>query len=363
MVRKPAKIQAPRWQYAGEGQAAREALAWWGTHLPARLAAAATLGLLLLLGASARGQTDLGGQRVGTSSGVFLKIPLDARSASMASAVSSCAEGPASIFTNPAGLGTVEGFSWCFCAVDYTAGIPVGAASAALPLPSAGITVGAALAGLSTSMEETDEFHPLGTGREFSYGAWALSLSAAKAMTDKLTFGLTVRGYYEALAREIGGPQLWGFMVDTGALYEIGYRHARIGLAVNNFGPDIRPSGEYTSRRNGSRVEYSSFSPPAFFRFGVSMDPYSSENLETLVSVEMGHPADHREVLRVGAEARFSGRIHLRAGYDFSADELKLHAGAGISLRLGDKEARIDYAFSEGGYFGDIHRWSVAVGP
>jgi hypothetical protein len=304
-------------------------------------------------------QTDLGGQRVGTSSGAFLKIPLEARGSSLAGATCAWVSGPAAIFWNPAGLGIKNERGVLFTGIDYTAGIPAGSAAVAWPFEPLGGAIGIGLAGLTVDMDETDEYHPLGTGRGFSYRTWTIMLGASSALTDKLSFGATTKLFHESIATELDGPQLNAWLIDAGATYFVGYRDARIGIALSDFGPDLRARGKYTSHRNGAQIRYTSFSPPTLFRFGCSIDPYRSALWTTMAAIEIGHPADNREILRAGAEAVFRQVIALRAGYDFSADALKLHAGFGARVRLGEQLLRVDYAYADGGSFGGVHRWTL----
>jgi hypothetical protein len=188
-----------------------------------------------------------------------------------------------------------------------------------------------------------------------------LILAGSRALTDKLSFGLSAKLFREELGTEVGGPQLTTWLMDAGAIYFVGYRDARIGLALTNFGPDLEPSGSYTSHRNGAQVSYDSFSPPTFFRFSLTIDPVHTEHWVGLTMIEIGHPADNREVFRLAAELGYRERFFLRSGYDFSADVLKLHAGLGARVRMGGRVVQADYAYAVGDYYGDIHRWSMGV--
>ena len=325
-----------------------------------RLRACVVAGLALaLIVPGVAAQTDLGGQRVGTSSGEFLKIALDARGAAMACAACAYASGPAALFWNPAGLGLERQRGVLVSGIDYPAGIPVGAVVVSLPFGPLRGNIACGLAGMSVTMAETDEFHPLGTGRDFTCSTWTLTAGASRAFTDKLSFGLALKGYHEALGTEVGGPETTSWLLDAGAIYFVGYRDARIGIALCGFGPDLRPGGSFSSRRTAADIRYTSFSPPTIFRFGCSVDPWQSGPWKTLAAVEVGHPADNREVLRAGGEVSYNDLLALRAGYDFSADALKLHGGFGARVRLGESLLFVDYAYSDGGYFGGIHRWTL----
>ncbi len=330
-----------------------------------RTARCAAAGLTVAIAALALGgaaaQSDLGGQRVGTSSGVFLKLPIDARSSAMAGATSGYVSGPAALFSNPAGLSVDQQRGAHFTMLQLPADIPAAAAAVALPFAAIRGALGLGLTAVGAEMDETDEYHPLGTGRTFTYSAVALHLGAARALTDKLSFGVTAKLFREGLGPEVGGPELTTWLVDAGAIYFVGYRDARIGLALSNFGPDLTPSGHFVSRRNGAEVRYDSFSPPTFFRFSLAIDPIHTENWLGVMVLEIGHPADNQEVLRMGGELSYMQRLFARCGYDFTADALKLHAGLGARVRMGAQLFDVDYAYAAGDYYGDIHRWSLGL--
>jgi len=317
--------------------------------------------LVLALAPGVAAQSDLGGQRVGTSAGTFLKIPVDARASAMAGATSSYVSGPVALFSNPAGLGISRERGASFTAARLPADIPAGGAAVALPCAPLHGWLGVGVSALGVTMDETDEFHPLGTGREFSYTAMTLILGGSRALTDKLSFGVSAKLFREELGPEVGGPQLTSWLMDAGAIYFVGYRDARIGLALSNFGPDLTPSGSFVSRRNGARVRYDSFSPPTFFRFSLTIDPIHTERWVGVTILEIGHPADNREVVRMAAELGFRQVLFLRSGYDFTADVLKFHAGLGARVRMGARVVQADYAYAAGDYYGDIHRWTLGV--
>lgn len=304
-------------------------------------------------------QTDLGAQRVGTASGTFLKIAVDAQGAGMAGAAGSFMTGAGALFWNPAGLGITPHRELLVSAVDYTADIPIGAISFSHPVGPYGL--GVAFTGLRTSVMETDEYHPLGTGREVSYNAWTLALGASRGLTDKLFFGAAAKLYRESFAPEIGGPAITTWLIDIGAVYFVGYRDARLALAMQNFGPDLRPGGTFDSRRGEGEMLFTGFSPPTFFRFAACIDPVHTAHFKLTTAIEMGHPADNQEALRFGFEGLLESTLALRAGYDAAADALKLHAGLGLRVPAGERTFFADYAYSDGGYFGNIHRWSLRV--
>ena len=319
--------------------------------------------LLVLCGSfcEIKAESRVGFQRVGTSAGVFLKIPIDARTAAMCGATTSLVSGPSAMFVNPAGLGLENERAAQVTCIQYTADIPMYGTAVSMPVSILRGSLGCSISGIYTEMDETDSYHPLGTGRSFSYSAWIAAVGFSRALTDKLSFGLNLKIFHESIGTEVGGPTLTPWMMDAGAIYYVGYRDSRIGIAMNNFGPDIRPSGHYESNRTGSDIRYGSFSPPTVFRFGFSIDPWATSFVKTLCSFEVAHLADSKESMRLAGEITFEDRIVLRSGYDFAADVLKFSCGAGMMVPLGAHDVTFDYSFTEGDDFGQIHRWTFTA--
>ena len=65
--------------------------------------------------------------------------------------------------------------------------------------------------------------------------------------------------------------------------------------------------------------------------------------------------------MKAGAEWLLKGTFALRGGYNFRADALKLSAGAGFTGELGSMRGALDYAYTDGGFLGAVHRLSLGV--
>lgn len=308
-------------------------------------------------------QTQLGGQRVATSSGTFLKIGIDARGAALGGAYNTLAEGAAATFFNPAGiLGRNLDPNLHFSYAAWPAGIDIGEISYARPFDPIGGQIAVGFAYLGTEFEETTEFHPTGTGRTLSYSDFLASMSYARLFTDRLAIGVSAKYLREDLGSNLEGAVTSGILFDAGSTYELGYRNSRLAITLMHFGPDLSPNGRYISNVTGSEVSYATFSPPTLFQLGFSIDALArAAHRVTLVS-QVVHPADEDETLRAAIEYWLNDSYSMRAGYDFAADELAFSAGLGLRLRLGDREGTLDYAFTEGGNLSAVHRWSLGFG-
>lgn len=308
----------------------------------------------------ARAQTDLGGQRVATSSGTFLKIGLDARAAGLAGAYNAIARGPSAVFYNPAGLLEDDhSTSLALQFIQWPGDIQIGAFSASRDLPTLGARVAAGVAFFGTDFPETSEFYPLGTGRTVSYSDLLVAVSFARNFTDRLAIGVTAKYLREDMASNVGGPLAHGMLLDAGTVYRLGYRNARLAITLAHFGPDLEPTGSFESRVTGSTISYSAFSPPTQFQLGFSIDAMNRDPHRISLATQVLHQADNQETLRGGLEYLFRERIAVRTGYDFSADEMAFAAGLGFRTELGGRAGSLDYAYTEGGRLPTVHRWSL----
>jgi hypothetical protein len=309
-------------------------------------------------------QTRLGDQRVGTSSGSFLRIGVGARPIAMGGAYVAICDDITACTWNPAGLVHLTGSEVAFNYADWPADINYSHACYGLPVKMLDGAVAIQFGSLSTDLIETTEYHPYGTGRKFTFADWLVGLTIAKRFTDKFSGGFAVKYIREELGVEVGGPATDAFVLDAGTYYEIGPRNMRLAVALMNFGPDMEPDGVFTKKIGGATGEaaYQGFAPATEFKFGIALEPFATPWLESVVDIEMLHPADNVETFRFGAEAVVMQTLALRMGYDEGADEMKMSMGAGVIARMFDKQARVDYAATLTDHLGTVHRFSITLG-
>lgn len=311
---------------------------------------------------SAQAQTDLGGQRVATSSGTFLKIGLDARGAALGGCYNAIVEGPVATFYNPAGLlAGHQGQTLQVALVQWPADLQINAISYSRPFAPIGGRIGFGFAYLGAEMNETTEFYPQGTGRTAGYSDMLATFSMARAFTDKLNIGVTLKYLREDMASNIGGPLIHGYLIDAGTIYFIGYRNSRLAVTLVSFGPDLHPDGRFRSSVRDTDVDYSSFSPPTQFQLAFALDPWNAGPHRLTSTIQVLHQADNAETVRGGFEYWYDRTYALRSGYDFTADDMRFSAGLGVQLMLGDRRGTFDYAFTEGGHLEAVHRWSLGI--
>jgi hypothetical protein len=308
-------------------------------------------------------KTSLGGQRVGTSSGSFLRIGLGARPTSMGGAFVAICDDVTACAWNPAGLIHLGSSQVALNHISWPAGIAYSHACYGMPVRPLDGAVAFQFGSLSADLMETQEYYPYGTGREFTFTDWLVGVSLAKRFTDKFSGGIAAKYVREELGVEVGGPATNALVLDAGTQYEIGPRNMHLAVALMNFGPDMAPGGNYTKRTTAGEAtaQYQGYAPSTEFKFGVAFSPVTTTGLESVVDVELCHPADNEETIRIGCEAVVMGTLALRGGYDVNADELKTSFGIGLGTDVFGRGASLDYGATLSEYLGTIHRFSLTI--
>ena len=329
------------------------------TSSPRRAVLALAFAGLLLGAGAARAQFELGGQRAGTSSGSFLKIGVGARAVALGEAFVAVANDPTAIYWNPAGLASMLRQELQFSHVAWPADIGYEYMAYVLPSRRFGGSFAIQAGVLSTQIEETDEYHPFGTGREFYYSDFVVGAAYGRRWTDKLLIGAGIKYVREDLGSQVGGPTTSSTLFDLGSIYYLGYGSVRIATSLTNFGPEMTPSGSYQSPITGETRNYDGFDPPIQFRYGFAFEAVENAQQRLTVATEIVQPADNAQRMKAGLEWALQRRVALRAGYNFNADVMRLSAGLGIVIPLSLAQGSVDYAYTDGGPLGSINRLSL----
>ncbi len=314
----------------------------------------------LLLGAApARAQFDLGSQRAGTSSGAFLKIGVGARAVALGEAFVAVANDPSAIVWNPAGLASLLRQEVQFSHTEWPGDITHDFLIYVLPSRKLGGSIAIQLGMLSTQLDETDEYHPFGTGRSFYYSDFVAGVAYGRRWTDKLLIGAGIKYVREDLGSQVGGPTTSATLVDLGSIYYLGYGSVRIATSLSNFGAEMTPGGSYVSPYSGETRSYDGFDPPIQFRYGLAFEAIETAHQRLTVATEIAQPADNAQRIKAGLEWTVQRRYSLRCGYNFNSDIMRLSAGAGIAVPLKLAQGTIDYAYTDGGPLLGINRLSL----
>jgi len=323
-------------------------------------ALALALALSLVLGAGAASAQGVGSERVGTSGGNFLKIGLGARAVGMGEAFVAVANDASAIYWNSAGVASLIRTEVAVSHVEWPADIGYEHIAYIMPSRKLGGSVGVQFGLLHSDIAQTTEEQPFGTGQTLTYSDWDAGLTYGRRVTDRLLLGVGGKLVHEDFGSDVGGPTLNTWLVDIGSIYYLGISSVRIGMALSHFGPDFKPSGDFTSATGEVRA-YDNFSPPTTFRFGVAWEPVEKETQRLTTSLEFDQPSDNQLVAKGGVEYEIDRRFALRTGYNANADEMKWSAGAGFYPTFGTTRGTLDYAFTDGGVLGSVHRVTLGA--
>lgn len=304
---------------------------------------------------------DLGGQRTGISSAQFLKIGIGSRALGMGASYVAVANDAEALYWNPAGISQFSKPALFFSHTEWLVDVKLEYAGAVYHLNSVN-SIGAAITFLHTDeMKETTVFQPFGTGRYFNFSDFLVALSYARNMTEKFSFGLSVKFMQENLAE----LTMRSVLFDLGTYYKTGWKSIRFAVAVSNFGADMKPSGTIEDTNlNNENVEISSFqsfSPPTVFRIGLAWEILDNEQHKVTNSVQLNHPNDNRENINLGLEYWWNDLFALRGGYVTARTEEDFSVGFGIHAPITMADFRLDYAFSNFGRLGNVNRFSLQL--
>ena len=302
----------------------------------------------------------MGGQRSGTSIFNFLKIGLGARTTAMGNSGVNLARDASVMYWNPAGVAqvgkttiTLEQTQW-FAGIDYSY-------LGYIQKINKNIYLGLSSGALYTDpMEVTTVYHPYGNGEYFSYGDMFVGLTFSQKMTDRFSYGATIKYVQENMADLV----MDGFLMDLGTYYWTGFKSLKFCVSLVNFGTQARPEGSYEKPLQEGGMEtkkYSLFAPPTEFRIGAAMDVIDNNFSKTLLSVQLNHPVDNKENFVIGIEENLFDQFFLRAGWQGGKTQRSLTFGGGLNLNIWNYALQADYAWADFGVLGDIQKFQITI--
>lgn len=297
----------------------------------------------------------LGSQRTGTAAAQFLKIGVGARASAMGEAFVGIANDASALYWNPAGIVQIEKNQMMIGHVEWLVDIKHEFIGYVHKLNSTS-SLGIQFTSLHTEdMPVTTEFEPKGTGEYFTFSDGLVGITYASKLTDKFSFGGTIKYFDETL----DNISMSGVLVDFGTFYRVGIGSARFAVVITNFGGQLTPKGEI-NLLNGTAVNnFQSFNPPTFFRVAYAQEIFENENNSLTSSIQLNHPNDNSENISIGFEYWWGESIALRSGYKLNVDEENLSFGAGVNTTVSGTNLTVDYSFSNFGLLGYVNRFSL----
>ncbi len=307
----------------------------------------------------------------------FLSTSVDPRASALGSALTAEFQGSStSMFYNPASMAFMPGrFSAGGGILQFIADISYTQASVAFRpgggnLGVVGVSVVAVDYGdFMGTIRANNDFGFVDTG-VYSPSAMAVGLGYARSFSDRFSAGANIKLAFQDLGSDFVTSQDFDtgatiatdsystqtVAFDFGVLYSTGFRSLTIAMMARNF------SAEQTYVRER-------FELPLTFQIGASMNLVDFSALDPdmhrlQLHVDAQRPRDFSEHVRFGLEYTFMGIASLRGGFEQAAvsEEQGFSAGAGVKVGAGDFRIGADYAFTDFGLFGAVHRVGLNLG-
>jgi hypothetical protein len=289
-------------------------------------------------------------EKVGTFDGQFLKIDVGARASGMGGAFVAISDDASALYWNCAGIARIEGSQLSLNNAMWIADMQFNQIGYVFHVKKFPGAFGVNARSLSMKpMVETTAYQPdpvVGTGRTFDAGMMSLGLTYSRSFTDKFSAGVTANFINEGLADL--SQQTYAF--DIGTLYDVGTLGMKIGMSIENIGTQVK-----FIEREG-RI-------PSIFRVGTSFQMLNSAENKLVGSFDFSHPPDNAERMNVGAEYTFHDFLRVRGGYNINYDAQALAGGVGFRFPISSMgKADLDYAYTDMGDLGGVHRFSLQFG-
>ncbi len=340
--------------------------------------AAITLGVIGLLAATtafAQLTPDLNQptEKRGQTGLKFLNLSLDARAASMGSAMASDPTlNATAMFYNPASMGYMNsnvsamlGRADWIVDIKYNYGAvavrPAEGKFGVFGLNFVSVDYGE-FEGTVRSSANASGYEDTGT---FSPEALAIGVGYGFAVSDRFSFGANARYAREKLTDKAPVSRLTSgsgfetdeakvdvFAFDFGILYKTGFRSLNFGMTARNFASDV----VYVEER---------FELPLTFQLGLSMDLIDFTSMDKgthalIAYVDAVRPRDFDEHIQFGAEYRLANVVSLRAGYAAPNEEEGISLGGGLQTKFGQGGLHLDYSYTDFGVFDNVNRFTFS---
>lgn len=310
----------------------------------------------------------------GTTAAPFLTISQGARAAGMGSAFVAVSDDPSAIFWNVAGLARLKQYGFIFDHTQWFADLNYNFFAASIDLGDYGTLGASFISSDYGDMDVTSINEPEGTGESFTVNDMVFSLAWAINLTDNFSIGFNPKVIYQGIWK----MSAFAFAMDMGVLYNTPFEGIVLGMSISNFGSKMALDGtsavilydpDETSSGNNNRIpaqlETEYWDLPLQFKVGVSYKALDSPKHKLLLAVDASHPNNDYESVNVGGEYVFSDIVSIRAGYKtllLENSEESLTLGAGFKQRLmNNVSIRFDYAYSDFGRLGSIHKYSLSI--
>ena len=312
--------------------------------------------------------------KVGTSAATFLGIAVGPRATGQGGAFVAVANDASAMYWNPGGLSRYGRSEVLFSHTDWLVGTKFDWTGVLLNLDGTN-AVGVSFTQLSYGEDLiTTETSQMGTGQTWSASDVAIGLTYARNLTDRFSIGGTGKYIQQRIYNETASSAA----VDIGLLYETDFSGLKIGMCISNYGADMRldgkdlyhpidldPAHAGTNKTLVASLKTDNWPLPLFFRAGVAIDAFKSENLRLTIAADALRPSDNSETVNAGGELSWNDILFFRGGMKslFLADSQEGYT-AGVGARwdfTASMGVGMDYSYEDFGVFGGIQQFAVSI--
>lgn len=272
----------------------------------------------------------------GTSSGTFLKLSTNARTAALGHSGVALSGDASCIYYNPASVIGIKSTDLVLTFSSIYEEMKTGYIGIAIPY---GIgVIGAGVSYFNSGEMTRTEAAPVGfikTGT-FTNSDIGFHLSYSRKFMPELSAGVTLKGVFETLAEKSASA----FALDIGGFYT--YDGIDFGLAVRNIG-------------TGLKYDSVSSSLPMIISAGLAY--HAMEGLLFTTSGDLPNDSDIK--FNLGGEYRIIEYFALRLGYNTGQKDIEGLGGLTAGFGLFYKNFMLNYAYNLYGDFGAVHLISL----
>ncbi len=319
-------------------------------------------------------------KKYGTLAAPELLIPIGSSGTSLGGSNLATVSGIDAMYWNPAGLSEINSKSGevMFSSMNYLADINMNYFAGAVKLGSLG-TIGGSVRALSFGEElVTTVYAPDGTGATFAPTYIVGTLSFARAMTDKIHFGTSIK----LINEQISDVSASGFAFDFGLQYVAGVSGLRFGIALKNLGSSMKFNGpglDRTFTENGvqtvRRVTLQEADLPTNLEIGLGYTATFSKNNNITLSSTFLNSSFSSDEYKFGMEYNYNHMLFLRGAFTVYPDNSEIDDvnknlfgpsfGAGLKYPFGSLTLGFDYAYrviNESGFNSTNQYFTLNVG-
>jgi hypothetical protein len=315
--------------------------------------------------------------RVANRGGAWLALGVGARANALSGAATTVSEGGHSLYWNPAGIATLEGFDFAFSYAEIYQDSDINHYFAAATIPFAGGNLGLQVNTLTSgdivrTVETTPSSENVGIGSTFSWTSSAVGLTYSRLITDRLSLGGTGKWVNEG----IDGAEANWFAVDVGVKFSTGLWGTTLAAAATNISGTAKMTGALVEQRRTAASETfpetqrtidfdlttSDLRLPTNFAFGVQVDltgtpeaiiaPDPRHRLAALLDIADATDTDVQT--KMALEYSYNGLLWLRGGKRFFNEVGSernfsdgLSGGFGLRVPFLGKQLALDYAYTK----------------